>query len=634
MLRDYQRECKDSVLESLQHYRRVMFSLPTGTGKTKTALSIAANDKFLFIVHRDFLATQTANAFDKPIAIRTGKHKKGDFGLSCVCTIQWLQAKGNINKLSHDYTLIIIDEAHHAIADSWRNTINELLVLNAKAKLLGMTATLQRPDKKPLSAVFENLAYFKPINYFVEQGWLAPVSAHAFECDIDTSRLSISRSSGDYVVNDQLLAAVQVSNWREVILQAWQEHAFNKKTIAFCASINHSKELAQAFNDAGIIAAHIDADTPKSDRERIESGFRSGAIRALCNVAIYTEGYDVPDAECAIMARPVRSQLYYMQCVGRVLRPAPNKYAIVLDMTDSRHTLVQFADLDPAQTFKSTRDLLAVQGYSSGFFDGFILSLNQRLGLLQFKRGYDVYAHALNLLRNNKLAWGVFGERALLQTGNGEFLILPASDVSDCKSDYRCILHKNGASKILGDADALTILEKAADYAEQYATQLSDSTAQWRFDAPSQDQMGLLTGRFKLDREALEGINKGQVSLLISYLYVCQSSLKLPIGGDYQAIQDKNIQAEKQAEQEKQQAKRAIIESNYESLLNGIMPFENCTEWQLDLMRCASQKEKLTTTYLKNFVLGNLKKLAQYGVNMYWSNSQQRTLDDIRRSYA
>ena len=103
MLRDYQRECKDSVLESLQHHRRVMFSLPTGTGKTKTALSIAASDKFLFIVHRDFLATQTAQAFGNPIAIRTGKHKSGDLSLSCVCTIQWLQAKGNIDKLPCDH---------------------------------------------------------------------------------------------------------------------------------------------------------------------------------------------------------------------------------------------------------------------------------------------------------------------------------------------------------------------------------------------------------------------------------------------------------------------------------------------------------------------------------------------------
>ena len=103
MLRDYQRECKDSVIESLQHHRRVMFSLPTGTGKTKTALSIAASDKFLFIVHRDFLATQTAQAFGNPIAIRTGKHKSGDLSLSCVCTIQWLLAKGNIDKLPCDH---------------------------------------------------------------------------------------------------------------------------------------------------------------------------------------------------------------------------------------------------------------------------------------------------------------------------------------------------------------------------------------------------------------------------------------------------------------------------------------------------------------------------------------------------
>lgn len=619
MLRDYQRECKESVLDSLQHHQRVMLSLPTGTGKTKTALSIAENKKFLFIVHRDFLATQSAQAFNKPIAIRTGKHKKGDLALNCIVTMQWLQAKNNLEKLPTDYELIIVDEAHHAIADSWQATINKLLEANISAKLLGMTATLQRPDKKPLSAVFEHLAYFKPINYFVEKGWLAPVTAHAFECDIDTSRLSVSRSSGDYVANNQLLAAVQVSNWREVILQAWQEHASSKKTIAFCASVNHSLQLAKAFNDNGIVAAHIDAETPQIERDRIEHGFRTGAITVLCNVAIYTEGYDVPDAECAIMARPVRSQLYYMQCVGRVLRPAPNKHAIVLDMTDSRHTLVQFGDLDPAQTFKSTRDLLAVKGYSGAFFDGFVLSLNQRLGLLQFERGYDVYAHAISLLRNNKLAWGVFGERALLQTGNGEFLVLPAKDVSGCTSDYRCILYKPNQIKVLGDSDALAILERAVDYAEQYATQLSDATAQWRFDAPSQNQISTLTERFKLSREAMEGVSKGQASLLISYLIVC-GALKMPIGGEYQAMQDKNKADEKQK-----------LVNDYKKLLAGELTFD-ALDWQVELVETAKHIPAITNKFHIEFIQSNIKKMAEYERNMHWSYRQRLILDEIKES--
>ena len=83
-------------------------------------------------MHRDFLATQTANAFDKPIAIRTGKHKKGDFGLSCICTIQWLLAKGNINKLPRDYTLIIADEAHECDIDTSRPTLPPTISFNSR----------------------------------------------------------------------------------------------------------------------------------------------------------------------------------------------------------------------------------------------------------------------------------------------------------------------------------------------------------------------------------------------------------------------------------------------------------------------------------------------------------------------
>lgn len=142
-------------------------------------------------------------------------------------------------------------------------------------------------------------------------------------------------------------------------------------------------------------------------------------------------------------------------------------------------------------------DLLAVKGYSGAFFGRVCIAPISVWGLLQFERGYDVCVHAISLLRNNKLAWGVFGERALLQTGNAEFLRWPAKDASGCTLIIAVFLHKPN-QQLLGDSDALAILERAVDYAEQYATQLSDATAQWRFDALSQNQISTPNRMFKL----------------------------------------------------------------------------------------------------------------------------------------
>lgn len=541
--RPYQLEAQSAIKAAWARGKSAVLCLPTGTGKTITALGAVSGMRFLFVVHRDYLLHQTAKQSSQPLALLSGKRKEKNLHARSICaTQQWLSRPKNLARVleSGAFDALVVDEAHHAVANSWKAIIAQFKHENPAANVLGMTATLQRADGIPLCEVFDELAYYKPIKWFCDNDYLAPVRSFTFDCDIDVSKVRTSRNGEDFVLGDDLVAAVNTSNWLQVTVDAWKEHAAGLKTLAFSLTLENSKQLCAAFIAQGIPAAHVDADTPQETRAQIDADFRAGKLLVLCNVGIYTEGYDVPDAECAIMARPTKSQLYYMQCVGRVLRPMPGKTAVVLDMADTRHTLAQFGDIEPAYRAQSERDLIAIKGFGGQFFDALLLGLHQRRGLVQFGHARDAYARIINLLRNGKLAWGVFGGRALLTSGKGDLFVASPGEAADFGVEhgkYALFLISNQQARLIASADPFEVLEKAADFAEQYATILSDATAQWRALPPTQAQMQMLIEHMHLSAQALVGVGRGEASLLISYIKACDA-LDLPVGSDWDAARD------------------------------------------------------------------------------------------------
>lgn len=577
-LRDYQNECVTAIHREWQlGKKKTICCLPTGTGKTRMALEVVKNLHFLYVVHRDFLTQQVESESPIPVAIRSGKIRKGTIGLPIVATIQWLSAKNNLENLlkKTEFDALVIDEAHHSIATSYLNVIGRF----DTKPLLGITATLQRTDRIPLSNVFNSLAYFKPINYFVKNGYLSPVKAYTFECDLDLKGVPTARDGEDFVVGKKLLKAVDVSNWKDVILKAWREHANGLKTIAFCLSVEHSKELCQFLNNVGIPSAHIDANTSTKERDYIITNFKLGKILILCNMAVFTEGFDVPSVEAAIMARPTKSQLNYIQCVGRVLRIFPGKeFAIVLDMTDTQHTLTQFGDIDPLYRGESDRDLRKMSGYGGYFVDNYLLSLNQRRAWLQFEKAKDSYARIVNLLRNAKLAWGVFGDRAIMISNRGTLAVFSPSDAdrlsksfskSFDSNKYHVFLKRGIEIKFIQSANIIDAMETVSDIAEQYADNLSDGTAKWRSLPPTQKQMSMLLEAFQLQGCNLEGINRGEASLIIEYIYVCDYS-GLTIGGDFEEIRKKNQAKQREQRKQREQEKVELAKKQEQKTLDNL----------------------------------------------------------------
>lgn len=619
-LRNYQNECVIAIHREWQLGRqKTICCLPTGTGKTRMALEAVKNLHFLYVVHRDFLTKQVECESPIPVAIRSGKIRKGTTQLPVVATIQWLSAKNNLENLlkETEFDALVIDEAHHSIATSYLNVIGKF---DNSKPVLGITATLQRTDRIPLSSVFNSLAYFKPINYFVKNGYLSPVKAYTFECDLELKGVPTSRDGEDFVVGKKLLKAVDVSNWKDVILKAWREHANGLKTIAFCLSVEHSKELCQFLDTAGIPSAHIDANTSTKERDYIITNFKSGKILILCNMAVFTEGFDVPSVEAAIMARPTKSQLNYIQCVGRVLRIFPGKeFAIVLDMTDTQHTLTQFGDIEPLYRGESDRLVRKMLGYGGYFTDNYLLSLNQRRAWLQFEKAKDSYARIVNLLRNGKLAWGVFGDRAVMISSRGTLAVFSPSDAKELSKSfsksfdnnkYHVFLKRGIEIEFIQSANIIDAMETVSDIAEQYADNLSDGTAKWRSLPPTQKQMSMLLEAFQLHGCNLEGINRGEAALIIEYIYVCDYS-GLAIGGDFEKIRKKNqaeLEEMRKAKKREKELERLEKEREYtEQRKQRELEWERIKQEKVEL---AKKQEQKTLDKLK-FWHQNPKKLIQ-----------------------
>lgn len=168
-LHPYQNEIVSAVYAQWKQHTSTVFCIPTGTGKTRTALNIVKNQRFLFVVHRDYLIDQTLNELNSgDVTVRSGKRKTGN-SPSVIATIQWLSAQNNLTKLLDErpFDVLVIDEAHHTVADSYQFLVKKFEEYNPQAKIVGMTATLQRADNVPLKEVFHSLAYFKPIKFFV-----------------------------------------------------------------------------------------------------------------------------------------------------------------------------------------------------------------------------------------------------------------------------------------------------------------------------------------------------------------------------------------------------------------------------------------------------------------------------------
>jgi DNA repair protein RadD len=229
-------------------------------------------------------------------------------------------------KLHHlpKFELIIVDEAHVGLTD----TRARLLALWPDARIIGLTATPCRSDGKALGRVYDELVEVATVQELVDAGFL--VKARYFSVS-EPDLKKVRTTAGDFNQGD-LDAVMNQSKLVGDIVGHWMEHAATRRTVVFATSIEHSVALAKEFLEHGVSAEHVDANTPQQAREAIFKRFATGATQVLTNCTLASIGFDLPELDCVVFARPTKSLGLYIQMLGRGLRPAPGKAdCLVLD---------------------------------------------------------------------------------------------------------------------------------------------------------------------------------------------------------------------------------------------------------------------------------------------------------------
>lgn len=306
--------------------RAVLLVSPTGSGKTVIMgeiirSSLAQGNSVLFLAHRRELINQVSKRLDSVGVdhgvIQSGHPRLLPWERVQVASIPTLASRLTRGEAMPHADLVVIDEAHHARAATYGKILNAY----PEASILGATATPWRTDGRGLGEIFEDLVVAARPRELIERGYLVPYTGFAYDAP-DTSKLK--KRGNDYEQEGLELVMSEraiVGN----IVQQYVEHAAGKRAVVFATSIKHSLDLVDRFSVAGVAAEHIDGETPIEQREAVLERIGSGATQVLCNVGIVTEGWDCPELEVCILARPTLSAGLYLQMVGRVMRPAPGK---------------------------------------------------------------------------------------------------------------------------------------------------------------------------------------------------------------------------------------------------------------------------------------------------------------------
>ncbi len=345
-LRDYQNECVETVLaEYGKGVNRQLVSLPTGAGKTVVMGSLAKqlNKKTILLAHREELITQAVEKFKLVwpavdfgvcMAERDEIHTQVVIGSVQSCS----RPKRLARLKEQGFEVMMIDEAHHSVSDSYQAVINELGFGEGTQKLLvGVSATVERSDKQGLGISFDRITFSRSIATMIRGGYLAPVIGRRILTNLNLEK--IRTQNGDFAIED-LSEAVNTSERNEFIAAKFKEYAPDRKGVAFCCDVAHCKDLANAFQAQGVESRAVWGDMPTDERKQVLSDLKHGQIQVVTSCGILIEGYDEPSVTAVLMARPTKSHSLYIQCAGRGLRKHPGKdNCLILDFTDRNHNL-------------------------------------------------------------------------------------------------------------------------------------------------------------------------------------------------------------------------------------------------------------------------------------------------------
>lgn len=343
--RPYQLKAVESTLEGFRQFNRQLGILPTGGGKTLVFSWIAQKllpRRTLILAHREELLTQAADKLRQATGIHAeiekAEHRASFNAQVVVGSIQSMQGDRLQRWPQDHFGLVVVDEAHHSMADTYRRTLNHF---DSSAWVLGVTATPDRSDRKNLGEYYENIAFEVSLFDLINQGYLSRIAVKSVPIRIDLS--GVRQTAGDYNESD---LGDALNPYLRQIARAVRDEAGFRRTLVFLPLIATSQKFVEIANEEGLRAAHVDGQSP--DRREILQRYSAGEFDVLGNAMLLTEGYDDPGIDCLVILRPTKSRALYSQMVGRGTRIAPGKNELMLldpIYIHEKHNLIRPAHL-------------------------------------------------------------------------------------------------------------------------------------------------------------------------------------------------------------------------------------------------------------------------------------------------
>lgn len=353
-LRPYQEEALVKVeAAEARGVRRQMGVAATGLGKTIMFCALAARRqdtdrrRILILAHRDELISQAARKVNEvwPEAhVGIVKARENNvLAQVVVASIQTLASAKRLTELilAHEaspFGLVIVDEAHHSAAATYRTLLDALEVGEERGPLLlGVTATPKRGDKVRLDDLYDEIVFDYPMLWGIQNGYLSNLRGLRITTGMDLGR--VKKSKGDYEAGSAG-AALEDADAPKHIATAYAQHARGRRAIVFTPTVATAEMVAAACAGLGIRSGMVHGGTPLHERRQLLEDYALGRIDVMANCAVLTEGFDDPRTDCIIVARPTQNESLYVQMVGRGTRRHPDKAdCLVMDVVGVTDTL-------------------------------------------------------------------------------------------------------------------------------------------------------------------------------------------------------------------------------------------------------------------------------------------------------
>lgn len=520
----------------------MLVSLPTGTGKTVVFSQFPRHfrmkRRLLVLAHRRELLDQALAKFHEADAtLDVGVEQADRSALDAqvvLASVQTLQGKRLAALPPEQFNLVVVDEAHHAVAPSYRHIFEHLgLFAPGTAKLLvGFTATPRRGDKQGLGQVFEEIAYSRGLEEMIRDGYLCAVRGWRVRSGVSLDAVKVR--AGDFV-ESALADAVDNAPRNDLLTGAYGKLAKGRRCIAFCVNVRHAQNVAAAFRKAGYRSRAVWGAMGSQDRAEVLRELARGEIDVVTNCNVLTEGFDEPSVDCVLMARPTRSLGLYVQMVGRGTRlHAGKEDLLVIDIADNtrKHELAGLGALFdlPVGMQLGGHDALAVSeqirqmGARFPWIDTSLVCRAEDLAFAAERIEFFRLDPPEEIEEYTRFTW-------LRAPAGGYRLVLPkASNHSEAQpqallvrptllGDFEIQMIEGGGERTVGrSADLPGAIQKAdrlVHIQRKDALKIVSRSASWRRQTPSEKQLTFLQSK---GVPVPANLTRGQASLLVSYL--------------------------------------------------------------------------------------------------------------------